>query len=972
MDYRNRVQRNRWNALKLGASTFVMVAASLAPSGPTQAGQAAAATPAPIEEIFVTGTSIRGATAPVGSPLEVVGRLDIDKTGAQTVQQIMKTIPSLSNSGALSQGSLVGSSYYAPTIHSLGSSASTSTLVLIDGHRIPLGNTSHPLPDPSIIPTIAIERVEVLADGASSIYGSDAVAGVINFVTRKSYDGLMASAQRGFGDGYHTENANLLWGTGWETANVMLAYGYSFRSPLDANARDFFNPDKRAQGGTNFNSFNCWPATIQPAGSTQIFPSPTSALSVSSATANAMCNTNDFSSAISAERRHTVMVKMSTEFGEQFSAAIDVNYSNRKNHSTNSRGTISATVFQAGAQANPFYINPPGVTATSQTVRVSMDQLLGPGAFDDNKAENYYMTGNVDYDVNEDWRITLFGMSGRDDNISDTIGSVCASCANLGLNGTTNAGGNLTTISVPGTNIIVTTLPLTAANALDVWNVGSANRTSPDILRRLKDNRNFLRAMQTINQVRLNVGGSLFELPGGDVGIAFGGEWVRYTLDADVVRPNNTGPVSTGAALNNYYTYRNVYSAYGEVLVPVIGPGNAMAWAQSFNLNASVRHDKYRIFGGTTNPKFGVDWEVIQGIKVRGSIATSFVAPALTSFGAPGTGLYAGSAYNQYNGQINVPYASYPTARQIPGCPATGDRCIIGTGAIQGINVLSGNQSLIPQSGKSWTVGIDIAPAEFPGRAAFTLFDNKFRNGITSPNAGIAVNTRALNQLLTIYPAGATPAQIAAAVGLVPQTGNLPAVAYFIYDFRQYNVVNINVRGIDAQSEYIFETNAAGAFTVGGNISYFLKFDQFMGDGGEVFSPLGTSGYNQTFASIRAQGRTHFGWELNQITADLFMNYVSSYRNWSANSVVPITQTPAGNPLAGGDRVKPFVTWDFNLAYNIDAGGILGGLQDTQIFVDANNILDRPPPFYNAANGYGPYGANPLGRVVTVGVRARW
>ncbi len=125
---------------------------------------------------MVTGTSIRGA-APVGSNVVAVGRKEIESTSAQTVQQILRTIPSITGSGATPQGGNPGNSFYAPTIHSLGSSSSNSTLVLIDGHRISPGSQQQTLTDPNIVPPIALERVEVLAEGASSVYGSDAVAG---------------------------------------------------------------------------------------------------------------------------------------------------------------------------------------------------------------------------------------------------------------------------------------------------------------------------------------------------------------------------------------------------------------------------------------------------------------------------------------------------------------------------------------------------------------------------------------------------------------------------------------------------------------------------------------------------------------------------------------------------------------------------------------------------------------------------
>jgi iron complex outermembrane receptor protein len=145
----------------------------------TAAPGIAAQTNAPTEAIVVTGTSIRG-VAPVGSNLISVGRQAIEQTGVQSVQQILKTVPAvvgLGSSGQGSFGSADASGTNAPTIHGLGASASNSTLIIVDSHRFPLAGVNHALADPNIIPPNAIERVEVLPDGASSVYGSDAVAG---------------------------------------------------------------------------------------------------------------------------------------------------------------------------------------------------------------------------------------------------------------------------------------------------------------------------------------------------------------------------------------------------------------------------------------------------------------------------------------------------------------------------------------------------------------------------------------------------------------------------------------------------------------------------------------------------------------------------------------------------------------------------------------------------------------------------
>ncbi len=193
------------------------------------------------ESITVTGTTIRG-QQPVGANVISVDRAAIEATGAQTTAQLLVTIPQLDNFGSAAQGgqnSFDGSGTQAPTIHSLGSSASNATLILIDGHRIPLTGVNHNLIDPSIIPTSAIANVEVLPDGASAIYGSDAVAGVINFHTRRDYSGWETSAQYGIADHYNTFNFSQLFGHSWDGGGLVAAYNYSSRSALMNRDRSF-------------------------------------------------------------------------------------------------------------------------------------------------------------------------------------------------------------------------------------------------------------------------------------------------------------------------------------------------------------------------------------------------------------------------------------------------------------------------------------------------------------------------------------------------------------------------------------------------------------------------------------------------------------------------------------------------------------------------------------------------------------
>jgi iron complex outermembrane receptor protein len=816
----------------------------------------------------------------------------------------------------------------------------------------------------------------VLAEGASAVYGSDAVAGVINFITRKRYDGLMVTAQSGFGDQYRTYNAGVLWGERWDSGSVMLAYNYSLRDNVMQTARDFLRPDHRDKGGTNFAGFTCGPATIQPQGVANIYLSATATTTIVNSAANAPCDTTIYSSLIPKESRQNVFMKVDQDVGENLTLGVDGVYSNRRNTSVSARGSSTVTVFRTGTQANPFYVNPPGIlpgttAGDRQTIRFSADELLGAGARGSDSSENYYVNAHGEYRFGKDFRATALALYGKEIYTSQSTGTLCQSCVNLALNGTTNTGGSLTQPSIPGTNVIVQTLPLTTANALDVWNPRATNRTSAAVLARLVDNASTTRFFHSMQQARFGIDGPLFELPGGAVRIAVGIEYLRQGFDTDRTRGNNTGPASTGAEYLLLNSSRHVLSEYGELLIPIVGEANAVPLIRSLSVNLSGRHDNYSDVGETTNPKVAGNWEVFDGFRLRANWSKSFVAPAISSLGdASRGGLASFSGYNdQSSGTVNIPLANYPLGRLLPGCTTPGQVvCAISNAQVPGISFNNGNPNLVPQTGSGWSVGFDFTPRQISGlRVQATLFNNRFRGGVTSPNLATVINTPGLNSLLTIYPNCATPAQIAAVVGTSPQSGPLATCVYFIRNGQQQNVVNLDIQGIDADAEYKIPT-AIGDFTVGGSLSRFTKFTQNIG-GGPEFSVLNTTGFNETFPSLKTQARANIGWESGPFSVDVFANYIGSYFNWSTTTVAPLTRDANGNPNGGGDPVKASTLFDLHLSWDVSSEGMLG---KSQVFLDATNLFNKEPPFYNTGNGYDRYAANPIGRVVTVGLRAAW
>jgi iron complex outermembrane receptor protein len=163
-----------------------------------------------LSEVVVTGTLIRG-VAPTGSELITMTQQDIAKTGAATTMDVLRKMPAISGFNATPQLTADPmDSINLPSIHGLPGNG--LVLVLFDGYRMSGAGILSNSPDPSSIPVVALERVEVVPDGASAIYGSDAVTGVINFVLRKNFDGLQVNARYGFADAYDQSDASLLWG----------------------------------------------------------------------------------------------------------------------------------------------------------------------------------------------------------------------------------------------------------------------------------------------------------------------------------------------------------------------------------------------------------------------------------------------------------------------------------------------------------------------------------------------------------------------------------------------------------------------------------------------------------------------------------------------------------------------------------------------------------------------------------------
>jgi iron complex outermembrane recepter protein len=954
------------------------------------------------DTIVVTGTSIRG-QAPIGSNLVSVGVNDLEKSAATNLSTLVNTIPALTTNGSLAQGENLWS-FYSPQIHQLGGSSSNTTLVVIDGMRMPGGGAQFNQTDPNIIPTSAMQRVDVLADGASSVYGSDAVAGVVNFVTRRTYDGLSLNTSIANADSYDNWDLNGIWGKSWETGGVYVAAQYSYASQLFVKDRDWASRgDYRDWGGSNTNGFTCEPATIRVTGVSsgtapgggQIFLSPDATTPVANnAALNGVCNTSVYNSFIPSQYRANTMLRVVNDFSDKLSMSGSIVYNRNQTHSDNGPGQLNnATVFGTGAgaagQQNPFFTAPAGApAATTEIINWLAVRDDGKYGFTESQQDVIYANVVLDYNFSDAWSLTVADSIGWNRSSLDGFKQFCGACAMLALNGTTQSGGSTTASSIPGQNVVVLQLPLTTSNALDVWTPGSANRTNPLVLNSLYTANSQNNNYNTFNQLRAVIQGELFDLPAGPLKIAFGGEHMWQDQQFKLSGGNNTGPTTTGSGYRVFNFDRDIVSAFAEVAVPLVSPEMDIPGLYQIDLSLAARYDDFSDVGDTTNPKYGINWSITKGLRVRGNYAESFVAPPIAVMGDPTQGhLYASGSVGG-TGTLNVPVAHYPQVVNVPGaveantnipCSSSSVSCTIGQNGAAMRRQLGGAFSQMgPQFGESYSFGIDFAPSWLEGfRSGATFFHNDFTGGVNSPSPASIVASG--SPLLTICTSGCTQAQIlefANVANGATIAGSIPPVVYYLIDQSARNWLNLSIEGIDAQFDYAFDVGDKVRGRFGVNGTYFTKYDQYFGTNPE-FSVLNTSGFNGVFPSIQFKARTSAGIDVGKLSADVFWNHIGDYKNWSGNTITPLTRDANGNPNGGGDTVEATNTFDLHFAYKLSIGSTV---EDLSLSLDVRNVTDEDPSFFNGnqggfmggAWGYDNYTANPVGRLITLGIRTNF
>ncbi|MES3153960.1 TonB-dependent receptor plug domain-containing protein [Sphingomonas faeni] len=533
-------------------------------------------------DIVVTGTLVRG-IAPVGTNVLGITSRDVERSGAVNAQQLLAQVPQISNffNGTPATSGDVTFPVATPVIRNLP--GINSTLTLLNGRRFVNLGIIQAAGDPGALPVSAIERVEVVPDGGSATYGSDAVGGTINFIPRTRFDGVQLDGTYGVADNYRQRYISALVGKAWTGGSIYAAYSFTQNDALLGKDRDYVSQFRQDKGGADYRSSNCAAPNVIAGGVSYALPGLTPGTN--------RCDTSDPSSIFPEQRRHNAFIYMTQQLSPGIRFENQVYYSSLVAHSY--RSQIGSTV--AIDERNPFFRSIAG--ETTQSVQLAYDPVWGAQRSARTYTSQWGVSPKFTVSLPSDFQLELRGNYGRGfvRVTEQTFNAQLESAALLGT---------------------------TTATALNPYNLAASDSA---LLDAIHDYGNYAASSTEMREARAVVNGSLLTLPGGEVRVALGGE-LRHERQA--VR-NTQATLDQGRFGQLFIGNRSVSSAFGEAVIPVFGDGNGFAGMQRLTLSAAVRYDKYSDAGDAWNPKFGATWVPFRSLTIRGNYGTSFSAPQL-------------------------------------------------------------------------------------------------------------------------------------------------------------------------------------------------------------------------------------------------------------------------------------------------------------------------------------------------------
>jgi iron complex outermembrane recepter protein len=957
------------------------------PQSPQSPGAGAGATNEEaqiVEAVVVVGSQIEGARTTEALPVTVVGEKEIIATGAVSGDELFRAIPQAGDvqfQEARTTGNLNDARGDVSSLN-LRSLGTGNTLALLNGRRAvlaPGSQTENLVPVQTVntnsFPVAGVKRVEVLRDGAAAIYGTDAVAGVVNTVLDTRFRGLKVEAQYGGseGTGYREGSFNVKAGTRLEDGTRLTFFGnYTGRSRLMATERDYAaSEDHRAQvantpwaDNTTFDSRS----TSSPWGSFTLIPSSTAprqngtALTTSGvfhiepvSNTAAGCSSTVLTGSLciksgtitgAADRalrydenpdrtlkggveRTNLFSTVEHDFGDVTAYGEAGYYHALFTGSREQSAPLSTAPITIAANA---YWNPFGPTTSPNRI-AGLTGVPTTGVAMNMTTYRVVDTGPRTYTVTDDSYRLLGGLKGAWNGWKWDSALLYSQARTKDM--THNAISN---------TLFQQALNRTDATAYNPFNGGSLDNYSlgdatPNDRATINS---FLVNVYRISKTSLALADfkvskkDLFSLPGGDVGIAAGVEWRRETyddnrddrLDGTIKYTNSVTGVTYGTDVlgasgsPDVHGSRSIVSAFFELAVPIISPEMNIPFVEEVSLQIAARDEDYSDFGNVLKPKGAIYWKVGHGLALRGSVSQSFRAPNLPQF-------YSDGATVSNN---RIDYAA---------CRLNGTTCT----SVSTIESRSGNKDLQPEQADNATVGFvyqpDFIPAQY-GKLTFTTdFWSIREKGVIGVVGGY--NAIALDYYLRLHGSSNPNVVRDAPVGSAT-VGNIA----YINDTYQ-NLQPRMVQGVDFSVDYDLDDTPWGDFGVSLNVAKLLKYDQAPSAiesllqqavaGGELPGLTISSAGNQIkmdgFPEFR--GTASFSWRKDGWGAGAFVSYVGEVYDTG--------------PAQVNGQYFPVKDWTTVSLYGQYAfsDGLFDG---STVRVGVRNIADKDPPITSSNFGY--------------------
>ncbi len=866
------------------------------------------------QRVEVTGSSIKRLDGETALPVQVIKREDIERTGVTTAAELLKTLSAntapLSDGASITDGTSGQRGFNGAHLRGIGVS---STLVLLNGRR--LANFATPGDSAGVdlnnIPAGAIQRVEVLKDGASAVYGSDAIGGVINFITRKDYQGLdlgafVSRTQEG--------------GAGKVTATVSGGYGdvqrdgFNLFGSLDlqrldslrSSQRQFIQDRPLATTLPALMSSNTFPANIDISSAQRNALIAAGALPAGSTrtrinSANPTCNTLN-SATVNAPAGPGGPLACSYDYmqdTEIYPESKRIGFVGRGTFQLSRDHQLFAEAVLANAQST-YVLSPNPQRFRNLPVSVLPDKyrvpLVAAGFAPTSTFSGirYRMTeaGNRSNEVSSDATRVVVGAQG-------TLGSWDYETA------LSRAENKVADRYVNGYSLFDRYDAGIRAGTINPF--GPSSQTGKDLINSLRVNDAARKSTGTTEAVDVKGSTVLSRLDGGELALAVGAELRRekqsFRPSALLLSNNILGDRGTTgvASLTPTDNERKVSSAYAEINAP---------FSKELEGQFALRTDRYSDAGGTTNPKVGLRWQPSKQVLVRTSANTGFRAPSLSD-------LYRPDIFGSASSFLTDPQCVRTNLDTIDGCT---DQWAV---------TRKSNPKLKPEKSRQFSLGAVFEP----------VADLSLSIDYWNINVKDVISTLG-EQIIVDSPDKYNGSYITRDVD-----GFISNIL-----LQKENQGKLKTSGIDLSVDWKGITTSAGRFSAGINATVVLKYDRQFGPQEPFRSNLGVFLNDQVIQKWRH--RLSFGWDLGPVALTLSNQYSAGYTDQNT------TYDPVANQLLPTRKVAAYSLWDLTGSWAVD--------KNLKLRAGVLNLADAAPPFSNQAYyflaGYDPTYTDPRGR----------